>query len=208
MTLTRLLSGGTGLEGRGKGGTDPLEAAHECCSWPRKTVAVADPKPAELLHHAEEVGWSLVSMCKHLLQSAVADTKGQADISQAGFDGALLHARALVEFLWKPHGSHIRADQFCSDWNGGQEAQQIGFNVEGLYEELNIHAAHLSRQRWKKTPAAGWDLYPHADKILELCGRLIDCHGVACRQELYEQLSEARVQLGRVQGARGLPSTT
>lgn len=159
---------------------------------------MAAPSQAELEYHVEEIGWSLVSMSKHLLLSKAADVEGHADRAQAAFDGAILHVRAIVEFLGEP-GAHIRASHYCATWDGRATAASRGFDLAALYTELNVHAAHLSRVRFKRVPGHPWDLVPRVAALLDLFGDLLNCSGVACRRELFDQLTEARLHFVRAQ---------
>ena len=151
------------------------------------------PTQLELEYHVEEIGWSLVSMCRNLFLTKLADIRGWPEWAQATFDASIVHARAIVEFLTTTRGGHIQASHYFGDWNPADAADRI----PGLYWELNVHAAHLSRSRFKQEPAAAWDLAIRVGKLLDLFQELVDRPNVACRQQLFEQLTEARLQLSR-----------
>jgi hypothetical protein len=153
---------------------------------------LASPTPAELSFHVDEIGWSLVSMVRHLKVSKVGDRDGQADRAQAGFDGALMHMRAVIEFLAVPPKGQIHATHYADTWDGSHAAAQRGLNIDALYTELNVHAAHLSRVRYKDQPANGWDAVPLAAQILDVFGDFINA-ARELQQELFDQLTEARL---------------
>ena len=74
-------------------------------------------------------------------------------------------------------------------------ASQHGLNIAGLYKELNFHAAHLSRVRYKQQPTQDWDARPHVEQLLAIYDDLVRST-VQLQQELYDELVEARLQLG------------
>jgi hypothetical protein len=168
--------------------------------WQRRHVAA--PSQKELEHHVEEIGWSLISLAKHLLMSIVADREGRAEPAQAAFDGAVLHLRALVEFLYDTRGGHIMASHFCPGWDVNAASGARNFDIKKLWDDLNTHAIHLSRLRFRQQPAAGYDIVPQAEELLNLFGDFLNCPGITLQKELFEQLTEARIHWARVTALR------
>lgn len=164
---------------------------------------MSEPSDAALLELASEVEWSLVAAFRHYLVMVVADRDGRDDVAQAAFDGAILHVRAVLEFLMETRGGHIMARHYCEDWDGDAEAGELGFDAFGLKQDLNFHAAHISRRRAGQSPQDAWDLMPQVAGVLALFDRLVACPELRYREELERASTEARLQFARVRSVLG-----
>jgi hypothetical protein len=156
---------------------------------------MALPTQQELAFHVDEIGWSLVSMVTSLKVSRIGERDSDSERSQAGFDACLLHMRAIIEFLAVNPDGHIHASHYDPNWDGVAVAAHHGLDIRDLYKDLNFHAAHLSRVRYKQQPTPGWDALQFVEQLLATYGSLVDST-TELQQELFDKLTEARLQVG------------
>jgi len=167
------------------------------------------PTPKQLEDSVEEVAWSVVQLGTHLGTAAAANLNKKDRVAQGCFDGALLHLRAVLEFLGN---GDLRATHYARTWNLQAEAAAIDFDADGLRVDLNIHAAHLSKGRSAVPAPPAWDILGQASSVLELFGRFLNELPDTLeaerrrRQQFFDALSEARVQLAMAQKAIQGPS--
>lgn len=83
-------------------------------------------------------------------------TDDQRTAWNAALESALLHARALIEFMLDPkkHDDDIRPDDFYPGWAGPPPAVRARLDAERKL--LHKHLSHLTWKRVSDEPAA-WD---------------------------------------------------
>jgi hypothetical protein len=159
------------------------------------------PTAQELTDSAPEVAWSIAHVGRHVFVMKLAEQRGHLNEAQAAFDGALLHLRAVVEFLIGKCDVH--AGRYDPSWSVPADVQTVGFDPGPLYVDLSMHAAHLSKGRTTYAAPQQADVLLAIDNVVALVRQFLDAwqptspDAIAQREDIDQGWLDARLYLSR-----------
>jgi hypothetical protein len=122
--------------------------------------------PEELKQQSVHVFWEfrqLMRLATHLYDRRAAGVVELVDpLDAAALEAFCIHARALVEFLWRDREHKPKADKrdaVASDWfeDGGWPHQTLPAELSDLERRTGFGVAHISYNRINANEVWGWN---------------------------------------------------